>query len=81
MDRMRVVVSTILYIVVVTAGTSVASAQKTEFAFGIGYSHLSLDDAPGEMDQQDGGRFEGRFSWRPFDERPQLRFGIGVGFS
>jgi hypothetical protein len=81
MDCTRVGVSAIASFTVLMLSASVASAQKTEFAFGIGYSHLSLDDAPGELDQQDGGRFEGRFSWRPFDDRPQLRFGVGVGFS
>lgn len=69
------------FVIVALLAPAVASAQKTEFAIGFGYSHVAVQGAPGEFDQQDGGRFEPRFTWQPFEERPQLRFGVGVGFS
>ena len=58
-----------------------ASAQKWEWGLSLGYSHLSLDDTAGSLDEQGGFRFEPRFTWRPFDQRPELRLGIGIGFS
>ena len=79
MRWLRAALISILFVCAVKP--SIVLAQKTEFALGIGYSHLSLDGAPGEFDEQDGGRFEPRFSWQPFDDRPQLRFGVGMGFS
>ena len=34
-------------VVIVAFAPAIASAQKSEFAFSIGYSHLSLDGARG----------------------------------
>src|SRR5215212_4341827 len=65
----------------VAALTPVASAQKKEWGISFGYSHLSLDDASGELGEQGGFRVEPRFSWQPFGDRPELRFGIGLGLS
>jgi hypothetical protein len=60
---------------------SVGHAQRTEWALSVGYGHLSIEDAGGAFGEQDGLRLEPRFSWQPFEQRPQVRFGIGVGFS
>jgi hypothetical protein len=79
MRMARIIVCSALFTFVVAQ--SPAFGQKTEISLGIGYSHLSLNGASGELDEQGGGRIEPRFSWQPFSRRPELRFGIGMGFS
>jgi len=54
-----------------------------EFGISIGYAELSIDDDPvlDDLDDQGGLRFEPRFTWAPSEDLPNLRLGIGVGFS
>ena len=55
---------------------------ESEFAISFGYTHLSLDDTSvGEFDEQGGAYFEPRFSFTPYEHRPQFRVGLGLGFS
>ena len=55
---------------------------ESEFAIGFGYTHVSLDDTSiGGFDEQDGAYFEPRFSFAPYEQRPQFRVGFGLGFS
>jgi hypothetical protein len=67
--------------VVATFAPMAAVAQEREFAFSLGFSNLSLDDPEGGLDGQGGNRFEPRYSWQPFDDQPQVRFGFALGFS
>jgi len=64
--------------------TSLASHAKaeSEFAIGFGYTHVSLDDTSlGAFDDKGGAYFEPRFSFAPYEQRPQFRVGFGLGFS
>jgi hypothetical protein len=63
-------------------GAASRGATEPEFAFGLGYTHISLDDTTvGDMGQEGGFYMEPRFSIAPWDERPELRIGIGFGLS
>src|SRR5215210_6058577 len=63
-------------------GPAMVLASDRDFGFSIGYAHLSVDDeALDDLDNQVGVRFEPRVTWAPWDNLPQLRIGIGIGFS
>ena len=62
--------------------TDYSTAADPEFAFSLGYSHISLDDTTiGEMGEAGGLRFETRYSWAPNEQQPKFRLGLGMGFS
>jgi hypothetical protein len=68
--------------VLVLLGLSPRAGAETEFSLSAGYAHVSLDDTSiGEFAEQGGLRFEPRFSFAPWEQRPQLRVGLAMGFS
>lgn len=57
-------------------------AIEREFGISIGYAQSSIEaEALDDLDNQGGLRFEPRFTWAPWEDIPQLRLGIGIGFS
>lgn len=79
MNPIRVV--SLFVVLIVAMSARAAAAQDYELAFSLGYGQLSLD-GDANLDGQGGGRFEPRFSWRPFpSDRPEVRFGVGLGFA
>lgn len=84
---MRMGVRSIAQVVAVLAVVAVGqgrarAATEPEFAIGLGYTHVSLDDTSiGDMAEEGGFRFEPRFTFAPLDDAPQFRLGVGMGFS
>ena len=78
--RLKRIGFAVVVVVVLGFSARAAVAGEYELAFSLGYSNLSLDDAA-NLDGQGGGRFEPRLSWQPFADRPQVRFGVGLGFA
>jgi hypothetical protein len=70
-------------IAVLLAGAAPArAAVAPEFAFSIGYTEYRLDDTTvGELARQGGLYLEPRVSAAPWDAHPQLRVGVGLGFT
>src|SRR5687768_17237024 len=69
-------------LLVLTSLATRAARAETEFAIGFGYTHVSLDDTSiGGFDEEGGAYFEPRFSFAPYEQRPQFRVGFGLGFS
>ena len=71
-----------LAVIVVLTCAPAATASDRDLGFSIGYAQLSVDDTTlQDLDSQSGLRFELRGTWAPRDSLPQLRLGLGIGFS
>ena len=71
-------IGTFTFVALITA----APAEAADVTFGIGYSRLELDGSEGPFDEEDGVRFDGRFTFAPGGEDlEQLRLGFGLSIS
>jgi len=70
----------VLFCVAVVCAIGIGREARADWDFqlGVGYSQVNLGNGP--FDGRGGARIEPRFSFGP-DSLPQLRLGIGVGFS
>jgi hypothetical protein len=77
----RLVSAAVLLITIFLARSSARAQGEPEFGLSLGYSHDTLDSKNTGFNEQDGSRFEMRFSGAPIRDTPEFRLGIGVGFS
>jgi hypothetical protein len=84
MRTMRTRTVLLLAVLVATVGcftTPARAAFDSEFAVGVGYSHVTFNSGSPLLDDRDCIHLDSFFSGSPFPQLPGLRVGAAVGFS